>query len=73
MSRLKNIRNINIDKAESRMAGMRAIDSSLDLGDNFTVVEFEIKIKKFHTLQEDHNTTLSKVDEMCNASQTMEK
>jgi hypothetical protein len=73
MSRLKNVRNINVDKAEARMSGMRAIDPNLDLGDDFTVAVFESKLKKFHILQDDHNTTLSKVDELYNAIHEMEK
>jgi hypothetical protein len=71
MSLLKNVRNINVDKAEARMSGMRAIDASLDLGDGFSVMEFETKIKKFHKLQDDHNTTLSMVDVLYNSIHTM--
>ncbi len=66
MARLKNIRNINVDKAEARMSGMKSIDSALDLGDGYSIAEFESKIKKFKDTQVEHNTTLGKADDLRN-------
>ena len=73
MARLKNIRNINVDKAEARMSGMRSIDAKLDLGDGYSVEEFETKIKKFKDTQDQHNTTLSTADDLRNDLLEMEK
>jgi len=50
------------DKATKRLAGLKAIDPQLDLGNDMTLTAFEGEIARFEDALRDYNAELSVVD-----------
>ena len=55
-----------VDKATTRSAALKSIDSKLDLGNGMTVVAYDAQIKKVSDKATLYNTTLSTVDNLYN-------
>jgi hypothetical protein len=51
-----------LDKAEMRLASIKSISSTLDVGEGLTVKDYTDKIEKLRQLVELYNTTLSNID-----------
>ncbi|MBU7586122.1 MAG: hypothetical protein KAF91_25190 [Nostoc sp. TH1S01] len=51
-----------LDKAEMRLASIKAISSTLDVGEGLTVKDYTDKIERLRQLLELYNTTLSNID-----------
>lgn len=62
MPRLKKISRI-VDKAESRLAALKAVSASLDLGNGLTVAVYEQMIQDARQKLESYNTSLAMVNE----------
>lgn len=50
------------DKAAKRLAGLKSIDTQLDLGNGMTISAFEQEIQDFEAALADYNAELSVVD-----------
>ncbi|BBD61594.1 hypothetical protein NIES2109_44270 [Nostoc sp. HK-01] len=61
MSRRKRTSRI-LEKAEMRLASIKSISSTLDVGEGLTVTDYTEKIEKMRQLLESYNTTLSSID-----------
>lgn len=53
-------------EAEKRLAGMKAIDPTLDLGNGLSVADYEAMITGVTDKVDDYNEKLSKLDEKAN-------
>ena len=62
MARIKKTSKV-IENARTRLAGLKSISASLDLGNGVTSEIFEEKISKGETSLETYNTRLSLADE----------
>ncbi|MEH1970938.1 hypothetical protein [Nostoc sp.] len=51
-----------LDKAEVRLASIKSISQSLDVGEGLTVKDYTIKIESLRKSIESYNTTLSTID-----------
>ncbi|MBH8554421.1 hypothetical protein I8751_19025 [Nostocaceae cyanobacterium CENA357] len=51
-----------LDKAEIRLASIKSISPTLDLGEGLTVQDYTKKIESLRTSLEAYNTTLSTID-----------
>ena len=51
-----------LDKANARLAGIKSIDNTLDLGDGLSVETYQAAINDLQQKQNEYNTTLSVVD-----------
>lgn len=71
MGRLRKTSKI-LEKAQVRIAGLKAIDPALDLGNGLTVAAFEAKIVSTAKKLADYNQELAVVDEMQNSFVTEE-
>lgn len=60
-------------KGEQRLAGLKSIDATLDLGNGLTPVSFEQDVNTLRLAIEAYNTLLSKVDEASNAIEQAER
>ncbi|MBD2357551.1 hypothetical protein H6G41_23545 [Tolypothrix sp. FACHB-123] len=72
MSRAKRSSAI-LDKAQIRMAALKSIDTSLDLGNGLTVESFSEVIEDTRQQLEAYNTALSTVDQTRNMVAETEK
>ncbi|MBE9210394.1 hypothetical protein IQ244_28605 [Nostoc sp. LEGE 06077] len=61
MSRRKRTSRI-LEKAEMRLASIKSISPTLDVGEGLTVTDYTEKIEKMRQLLEVYNTTLSSID-----------
>jgi uncharacterized protein YukE len=61
MSRRKRNSRI-LDKAEVRLASIKSISQSLDVGEGLTVQDYTKKIERLRKSLEAYNTTLSSID-----------
>ena len=66
MARKKLIRDPDFDKAKTRLASIKSIDKSLDLGSDITVVKYEAEVTKFADDLNAYNTALSTIDDLYN-------
>jgi septum formation inhibitor MinC len=73
MSRRKKHSSIIVEKAQTRLAAVKAIDSNLDLGNGLTVQMFSSKLEEARDRMEKYNTVLSLVDEAYSAMFASEK
>jgi uncharacterized protein YukE len=62
-----------LEDAQSRMAALKTIDPSLDLGNGVSVAAFSRKIEETRQTLEDYNDSLSAVDQTTNTLQDLEK
>jgi len=51
-----------LDKAEMRLASIKSISPTLDIGEGLTVKDYTEKIEKMRQLLEAYNTALSNID-----------
>ena len=72
MPRIKKTSRV-VNEAANRLAGIKSIDSQLDLGNNLSTQAFGDKIAAAQTALEDYNTTLSLADEKQNIYLAREK
>jgi hypothetical protein len=72
MSRPKRS-SVALDKAERRIAALKSIDASLDLGNGLTVQSFLEVIEDTRNQLESYNTALSAVDQTRNIFSAKEK
>jgi uncharacterized protein YukE len=63
MSRKKKRTSATLDKAQTRLAALKSIDKSLDLGHGVTVERFNQLIEDGRQKMESYNTVLSTVDQ----------
>ncbi|MBD2299035.1 hypothetical protein H6G74_13115 [Nostoc spongiaeforme FACHB-130] len=61
MARKKRSSRI-LEKAEMRLASIKSISPTLDVGEGLTVTDYTEKIEKMRQLLEVYNTTLSSID-----------
>ena len=66
MARKKLIRVPDFDKAKTRLASIKSIDKSLDLGSDITVAKYEAEVNKFADDLNAYNTALSTIDDLYN-------
>ena len=62
----KKRKSVALDKLKLRLAGMKAIDPALDLGDGFTVAEISTVVTNFENKLSTYNEHLSDLDEELN-------
>ena len=67
MARKKLIRVPDFDKAKTRLASIKSIDKSLDLGSDITAIKYEVEVDKFSNNLNAYNTALSTIDDLHNA------
>jgi hypothetical protein len=72
MGRLKR-KSKAVEKARKRLAGMKAIDPALDLGNGLTVASVETQIDSAESALDDYNQELAVSDEGLNSVQEIEK
>ena len=68
MARKKLVRVPSMDKASTRLAGIKSIDPALDLNDGLTVENYNEQITKTRDKISQYNTTLSTIDDLYNES-----
>jgi hypothetical protein len=61
-----------LNKANTRLSSLKAIDENLDLGNGFTVTEYESRITATKKKLDDHNGRLSSLDGDLNKLQASE-
>jgi hypothetical protein len=66
MARRKLERVKDLDISKSRLAAIKSISPSLDLGNGITATGFETSIENFSASLAAYNTVLSSVDELYN-------
>jgi hypothetical protein len=72
MARRKRIFT-HYDKANTRLAALKSISPTLDLGNGYTVAAYETHVLELRTKQNTYNTTLSLVDQQLNDLEAKEK
>jgi hypothetical protein len=66
MARKKLTVNKRVQTAKQRLNGSKSIDPNLDLGNGLTIAAFEAVIGENEAAINDHNTTLSSLDQKGN-------
>ena len=66
MPRIKKTTSLAITEAEQRIAGMKAIEASLDLGNEVSVTHGETLLRSTRTALEAYNTSLAVSDGLSN-------
>ncbi len=66
MARKKLIRVPDLDKGSTRLASVKSIDPTLDLGNGITAVNYEIQINLLRSKLANYNTALSTIDDLYN-------
>ncbi|WP_396179587.1 hypothetical protein [Flavobacterium sp.] len=72
MGRRKLVKVRNYEKAVTRLASIKSIDVSLDLGNEVTAAKYETEITKFKKNLDAYNTALSTIDDLYNDCITQE-
>ncbi|MEH2105057.1 hypothetical protein [Nostoc sp.] len=72
MSRKKRTSRI-LEKAELRSAGLKAIDSNMDFGDDCDLQNLTKSIEQLRTMLDAYNTALTVIDSSKNKIDAMEK
>ena len=67
MARLKKLNSEAIQKAEGRIANLKAISTTLDLGNDLTVVAYAAAIKGAKEMQQAYNDKLAEADDLMEA------
>jgi hypothetical protein len=73
MARLKKLSSDAIAKAKGRLANLKAISETLDLGNGLTVPAYDQEIKDAEQAQQDYNDKLAEADELMEAFEKKEK
>lgn len=66
MARKKLVRVLDLEKGITRLAAVKSIDVSLDLGNGISVPNYETEIKALTTKLSAYNTALSTIDDLYN-------
>ena len=66
MARKKLMRVINLDKARTRLSGVKSIDPALDLGNGISVDNYQREVTVMTGNLEEYNKALSIVDNLYN-------
>lgn len=66
MARKKLIRVPDLDKGKARLAAVKSIEATLDLGNGITVANYETQVNLLTTKLATYNTALSKIDDFYN-------
>ena len=66
MARKKLSRVVALERARTRLAAIKSIDMTLDLGSGFTTRNYETEINALNADLEAYNTALSTVDNLYN-------
>ena len=66
MARTKKVAGAKLEAAQKRLAGMKSIDSKLDLGEGVSVATIEAAIGAVTTAISEYNVMLSAVDAKAN-------
>lgn len=72
MARLKR-KSVALEKARKRLAGIKSIDSTLDMGNGLSVAEYEAIIGTCQDKVDKYNKQLSVADERQNIAEASEK
>ncbi|MEH2329315.1 hypothetical protein [Nostoc sp.] len=72
MSRKKRTSRV-LEKAELRSAGLKAIDSNMNFGDDCDLQNLSQAIEQLRTMLDDYNTALTVIDSSKNKIDVMEK
>ncbi|MFH0865107.1 MAG: hypothetical protein V1904_02860 [Bacteroidota bacterium] len=72
MSRRKKINSKVIDDAKKKLAGLKAISETIDLGNGLSAVAYEAAIQDTETILEQYNELLSQADAALNDFQKKE-
>ena len=67
MGRRKLARVLDLERGTTRLAGIKSIDSALDLNNGLTVANYETEVGKLVTSLGIYNTALSTVDDLYNS------
>ena len=67
MARRKLARVLDLEKGTTRLAAVKSIDATLDLGNNINVTVYETELNLLRTKLNTYNTTLSTIDDLYNA------
>lgn len=73
MSRKKKYASTTLEKAQTRLAALKSIESTLDLGNGLTVKAYSQLIEEARQKLETYNTALSLVDQSYTAISDAEK
>jgi uncharacterized protein YoxC len=73
MSRQKKYTSTTLEKAQTRLAALKSIDTTLDMGNGLTVAAYSQLIEDARQKLETYNTTLSVVDQSYTAVTDAEK
>jgi hypothetical protein len=73
MSRQKKYTSTSLEKAQTRLAALKSIDTSLDMGNGLTVAAYSQLIEEARQKLETYNTALSVVDQSYSAATDAEK
>ena len=71
MSRRKLERDLALEKGLSRLAAIKSISPTLDLGNDITAVKYEDAINSLKSKIAEYNTTLSSLDKLHNEYVTL--
>jgi hypothetical protein len=66
MARRKLGRVLDLEKGRKRLAGIKSIDATLDLGNDITVDNYKKEVDKMEDNLAAYNTALSTVDDLYN-------
>ncbi|MBW4660214.1 MAG: hypothetical protein KME15_16180 [Drouetiella hepatica Uher 2000/2452] len=73
MSRKKKYNSVTLEKAQTRLAALKSINTALDLGNGLTVKAYSQMIEDARQKLENYNTALSVVDQSYTAAIDAEK
>ena len=66
MARKKLIRVPDLEKGTTRLASVKSIDATLDLGNGITAANYETQVNLLRTKLGKYNTALSTIDDLYN-------
>lgn len=66
MARRKLARVLDLEKATTRLAAIKSIDTALDLGNGITVPNYETQVTLLSSKLNAYNTALSTIDDLYN-------
>lgn len=64
MARRKLSRVLDLEKGITRLAAVKSIGATLDLGNSITVVNYEAQVNLLSTKLSAYNTALSTIDDL---------
>ena len=66
MARRKLSRVLDLEKGLTRLAAVKSINATLDLGNNITVANYETQVNLLSSKLSTYNTALSTIDDLYN-------